>query len=75
MASATAVRVALDAVVRARGEGRNLTTEGPEILAAAAQLISILKKFINIIEPAGAPAVTSQTREAPQQRHAAIHYF
>ena len=36
-AGATAVRVALEAVVRARGEGRDLTAEGPEILAAAAR--------------------------------------
>ena len=36
-AGATAVRVALEAVVRARGEGRDLVGEGPEILGAAAR--------------------------------------
>jgi ribulose-bisphosphate carboxylase large chain len=36
-AGATAVRVALEAVVRARGQGRDLSAEGPQILAAAAR--------------------------------------
>ena len=36
-AGATAARVALEAVVRARGEGRDLTAEGPQILVAAAR--------------------------------------
>ena len=36
-AGATAVRVALEAVIRARGEGRELEAEGPEILNQAAR--------------------------------------
>ena len=47
-AGATAVRVALEAVVRARGEGRNLAAEGPEILAAAARRSPELREAMEL---------------------------
>ena len=76
-AGATAVRVALEAVVRARGEGRDLVAEGPEILAAAARQSPELRDALELwketkfdfdevdrLDLAGAGTVTA-TEDAP----------
>jgi ribulose-bisphosphate carboxylase large chain len=51
-AGATANRVALEAMVLARNEGRDIATEGPDILAAAAKdckpLEAALKTWKNV---------------------------
>ena len=56
-AGATANRVALEAMVLARNEGRDLWAEGPEILAAAARDCSPLRAALETWKD-----VTSTTR-------------
>jgi ribulose-bisphosphate carboxylase large chain len=46
-AGATANRVALEAMVLARNEGRDIWNEGPEILRAAAKWCSPLKQALD----------------------------
>jgi ribulose-bisphosphate carboxylase large chain len=46
-AGATANRVALEAMVKARNEGRDIKNEGPEILQAAARWCSPLKQALD----------------------------
>jgi ribulose-bisphosphate carboxylase large chain len=46
-AGATANRVALEAMIMARNEGRDYLAEGPEILAAAAKWCKPLKQAID----------------------------
>ena len=47
MAGAVANRVALEAMVKARNEGRDLLQEGPEILRAAAQWCGPLRAALD----------------------------
>jgi len=47
-AGATANRVALEAMIQARNEGRNIKEEGPEILAAAARSCTPLRQALEI---------------------------
>ena len=47
-AGATAVRVALEAAVQARSEGRNLVSEAPEILATAARQSPELREALEL---------------------------
>jgi ribulose-bisphosphate carboxylase large chain len=46
-AGAVANRVALEAMVKARNEGRDIVNEGPEILARAAQFCTPLKQALD----------------------------
>jgi ribulose-bisphosphate carboxylase large chain len=46
-AGATANRVALEAMVKARNEGRDIRNEGPEILRRAAQWCTPLKAALD----------------------------
>ncbi|HMS78821.1 MAG TPA: form I ribulose bisphosphate carboxylase large subunit [Burkholderiaceae bacterium] len=46
-AGAVANRVALEAMVKARNEGRDIATEGPEILQAAARFCTPLKQALD----------------------------
>ena len=46
-AGAVANRVALEAMVKARNEGRDIKHEGPEILRAAAQFCTPLKQALD----------------------------
>jgi ribulose-bisphosphate carboxylase large chain len=47
-AGATAVRVALEAAVQARSEGRNLVGEAPDILATAARQSPELREALEL---------------------------
>src|SRR5262250_3388549 len=47
-AGATANRVALEAMVKARNEGRDYVAEGPEILAKAAQTCTPLREALDV---------------------------
>jgi ribulose-bisphosphate carboxylase large chain len=47
-AGATANRVALEAMILARNEGRDIVHEGPEILAAAARNCTPLKQALDV---------------------------
>ena len=61
-AGATANRVALEAMVKARNEGRDIVNEGPQILADAAQLVHAAR--------AGARHVEGRLVQLRVDRHA-----
>ena len=50
VAGATANRVALEAMVLARNEGRDISREGPEILASSGQALSAIEASARNLE-------------------------
>jgi ribulose-bisphosphate carboxylase large chain len=71
-AGAVANRVALEAMVKARNEGRNLMEEGPDILQKAAQFCTPLKQALDTWKDVSfnyTPTDTSDYAVTPSMAH------